>query len=93
MAQPKVRYFQTCDFCHQEYETDEKGMFSIKLPGYYIGERGSKSRTIVSGVICSECMDRLRNSLDKFISLEEVEYGGNNFSWVCPEEDKNNVDA
>lgn len=85
MAKPKVRYFQTCDFCHKEYETDEKGLFSIKLPGYYIGELGSKKRTIVSGVICSECVDRLRNSLDKFISLEEVEYGGNNFSWVCPE--------
>ena len=85
MAQPKVRYFQTCDFCHQEYETDEKGMCSIKLPGHDIGELGAKRRTIVSGVICSECMDRLRDSLYKFISLEEVEYAGNNFSWVCPE--------
>ena len=85
MAKQKTRYFQKCDFCNQEYETDEKGMFRIKLPGYYIGELGEKSRTIVSGDICSECMDRLRESLDKFISLEEVEYGGNNFSWVCPE--------
>ena len=86
MAEPKVRYFQKCDFCNQEYETDEKGMFSIKLPGYYIGELGAKSRTIVSGVICSECMDRLRDSLDKFISLEEAAYGGNNFSWVSRKE-------
>ena len=89
MAKPKARYFQACDFCHKEYETDEKGMCIIKLPGYYIGELGEKSRTIVSGVICSECMDRLRDSLDKFISLEEVAYGGNDFSWVCRKEKEN----
>ena len=89
MAKPRARYFQTCDFCHKEYETDEKGMCSIILPGYHIGELGSKSRTIVSGVICSECMDRLRDSLDKFISLREVEYGGNNFSWVGRKEKEN----
>ena len=89
MAKQKTRYFQTCDFCHQEHETDEKGMFRIKLPGYYIGELGEKSRTIVSGDICSECMDRLRESLDKFISLEDVAYAGNNFSWVGRKEKEN----
>lgn len=92
MAKPKVRYFQTCDFCHKEYETDVEGMFVIKLPGYYIGERGEKSRTIVSGTICSECMDRLRSLLDKFIKLNEVEYGGNAFSWGG-RKDENNADA
>ena len=57
MAKQKARYFQTCDFCHKEYETYEKGMFRIKLPGYYIGELGEKIRTIVSGDICSECKE------------------------------------
>lgn len=33
MAKPKVRYFQTCDFCHKEYETDEKGMFNCFVCG------------------------------------------------------------
>ena len=81
MVKPQVRYFQTCDFCHKEYETDEKGMFNIKLPGIHIGERGEKSRTIVSGAICSECMDRLMDSLKEFIDLKEGEYIGNVFSW------------
>lgn len=87
MAKPKVRYFQTCDFCHKEYETDEKGMFNIKLPGIHIGERGEKSRTIVSGAICSECMDRLMDSLKEFIDLKEGEYIGNVFSWSKRKED------
>lgn len=89
MAKPKVRYFQTCDFCHKEYETDEKGMFNIKLPGDYIGERGEKSRTIVSGAICSECMEKLKDSLGKFIDLKEVEYIGNVFSWNKREDENN----
>lgn len=87
MVKPKVRYFQTCDFCHKEYETDEKGMFNIKLPGIHIGERGEKSRTIVSGAICSECMDRLMDSLKEFIDLKEGEYIGNVFSWSKKKED------
>lgn len=89
MAKPKARYFQTCDFCHKEYETDVEGMFNIKLPGYYIGERGEKSRTIVSGAICSECMDKLRSSLDEFIKLHEVEYVGNAFLWVGRKDESN----
>lgn len=62
-------------------------MFNIKLHGYYIGERGEKSRTIVSDTICSECMDRLKDSLGEFIDLKEVEHIGNVFSWSKRKED------
>lgn len=90
MGKPTARYFQKCDFCHKEFETDAIGMPSIELPGYYIGERGEKSGTIVSGTICSECMERLRDSLREFIDLKEVDYGGNAFSWVGRKEGKDN---
>ncbi len=87
MAKPKVRYFQKCDFCHKELETDSEGMPSIELPGYYIAESGNKIRSAVSGTICSECIDRLRDSLREFIDLKEVEYIGNVFSWNERKED------
>lgn len=81
MAKPTARYFQKCDFCHKEFETNAKGMPSIELPGYYIENGGGKIHSIVSGTMCSECTERLRDSLREFIDLKEVEYIGNVFSW------------
>ena len=88
MTKPIARYFQTCDFCHKEVETNVAGLPDIKLPGYYIKERGAKNQSIVSGAICSECMDKLRDLLGQFIDLKEVEYVGNVFKWVEEAEER-----
>ena len=89
MSKITAKYFQECDFCHKEVETEQEGLYRITLPGYFIEERGGIRTSLVKGVICPICMDKLRNSLAKFIDLKEVDYGGTVISWDKKEDENN----
>ena len=80
MSEIKTKYYQKCDFCNKEYEVGEKGLPKISLPGYIFEETG-KRETIVTAVICNECMQKLRENLRKFIAIEEIAYGGTQIFW------------
>lgn len=89
MNKVTARYFQECDFCHKEVETEFEGLYRITLPGYFIEERGGTRKSLVTGAICPSCMEKLRYSLAKFIDLKEVDYGGTVISWSAKDgEDK-----
>lgn len=80
MSEIKTKYYQICDFCHKEHEVSAKGLPKISLPGYYFGD-GGKEEHIVTGAICHECMQILRENLRKFIDIKEIEYGGTHIFW------------
>lgn len=94
MSKVEVRRFQKCDFCHNEYEIDDKNttneksfstitlLNKITLPGYYVECDGTKMNQMVTGSICKECTQRLREKLREFIDLKEVAYGGEQFNWI-----------
>lgn len=94
MSKVEIRYFQKCDFCHNEYaigeedSTNGKGaskatlLNKITLPGYYVDCDGTKMNQMVTGSICKECMQRLREKLREFIDLKEMAYGGEQFNWI-----------
>lgn len=88
MSKITTKYYQKCDFCNKEYEVTGCGMQSIELPGYYIEEYGSKSPSFVTGTICPDCVQKLREKLGKFVKLNEVAYAGNDFGWI-EKENKN----
>lgn len=75
-----MKYYQECDFCHKNCETGEKGLPKIHLPGYYYSPAG-KEEAIVTGVICNECAQKLREKLKEFIDIKEIEYGGVQIFW------------
>lgn len=52
----------------------------ISLPGYNFEQTG-KREAIVTGVICNECMQKLREKLRKFIDITEIEYSGTQIFW------------
>lgn len=89
MSKVTTKYYQKCEFCHKEYEVPVRGMQSISLPGYYIEDYGSKSPSFVTGTICPDCVQKIREKLSEFVKLNEVAYGGNNFEWI----EKENKDA
>lgn len=80
MSEIKTKYYQKCDFCNKEYEVGVKGLPKISLPGYICEYTGTRE-TIVTGVICNECMQKLRENLRKFIDIKEIEYGGTQIFW------------
>lgn len=80
MSKITTKYYQKCDFCNKEHEVGAKGLPKINLPGYYFGG-GEKQEWIVTGVICNECMQKLRENLRKFIDIKEIEYGGTQIFW------------
>lgn len=80
MSEIKKKYYQVCEFCNKEYEVGEKGLPKISLPGY-IFEQTGKREAIVTGVICNECMQKLRENLRKFIDITEIEYSGTQIFW------------
>lgn len=94
MSKVEVRRFQKCDFCHNEYEIDDKNptneksfstitlLNKITLPGYYVECDGTKMNQMVTGSICKECTQRLREKLREFIDLKEMAYGGEQFNWI-----------
>lgn len=100
MSKVEVRRFQKCDFCHNEYEIDDKNpaddkkpanekyfrtitlLNKITLPGYYVECDGTTMNQMVTGSICKECMQRLREKLREFIDLKEMAYGGEQFNWI-----------
>lgn len=81
MAEIKTKYYQICDFCHKEHEVGEKGLPKINLPGYHYFDYKGKLDAIVTGVICNECMQKLRENLRKFIDIKEIEYAGVQIYW------------
>ena len=89
MSKITTKYYQECDFCHKNCETGEKGLPKINLPGYYIEDYGNKSPSFVTGIICSDCAQKMREKLSEFVKLNEVAYGGNDFEWI----EKENKDA
>lgn len=94
MSKVEIRRFQKCDFCHNEYEIDDKNLTNekgfrtttllnkITLPGYYVECDGITINQMVTGSICKECMQRLREKLREFIDLKEMAYGGEQFNWI-----------
>lgn len=88
MSEVTTKYYQKCDFCHKEYEVTSGGMQNIDLPGYYIEDYGSKSPSFVTGTICPDCMQKLREKLGEFVKLNDAAYGGNDFGWI-EKENKN----
>lgn len=89
MSKITTKYYQKCDFCNKEYEVTVCGMQSIELPGYYIEEYGSKSPSFVTGTICPDCVQKLREKLSEFVKLNDVAYVGSVFEWI----EKENKDA
>ena len=81
MSKIITKYYQECDFCHKKYEVDETGLPKINLPGYYFWCATGKREAIVTGVICDECMQKLRENLRKFIDIKEIEYVGAQIFW------------
>ena len=82
MAKQTTKYFQKCDFCHQEFEVSKNGMSSITLPGYYILEYGCREPQWVTADICDECIDKLRKRLARIVDIKEIAYGGTSIHWL-----------
>lgn len=82
MSDVKTKYYQMCEFCGKEYEVSKDGLPTITLPGYLIEYYGSRMPQMVTGVICENCMQKLREKLSEFIRLHEISYAGNNIEWI-----------
>ena len=76
MGRVITKRFQTCDFCHKEYELSSERnardiLDFIELPGYAHHEDSNEwEKVLVGGSICSECEERLRQTLEPYLSLE-----------------------
>lgn len=82
MSKIYTKSYQICDFCNKEYEIfDKKGLDSITLPGYYIASDGCRSEFMVTASICGNCMQKLRETLAKEVSIEDVDYVGTRIKW------------
>lgn len=81
MSEKFARYYQKCDFCHQELEVTVSGMMKIALPGYFIGCEGQKVKAIVEASICGDCLDRIRAALSEKVDIKEVAYCGVAIDW------------
>ena len=89
MAERFTKYFQKCDFCHQEFEVPQTGLHSICLPGYYYDSDGCKSTQWIKADICDECVSRLREHLAKAVDIKEIAYGGTSIHWLDEKDDPN----
>lgn len=81
MNEIKTKYFQTCDFCHKEVETNKNGLLQIWLPGNFVGMNGLKVRRCVEGCICNDCAERLYHKIKGFLDVKVIEYGGTAIQW------------
>lgn len=87
MSKQYTKYYQKCDFCHQEFEVSKDGMDYISLPGWCIDSDGYKLPRYVKGNICDECINKLRKKLAEFVDIKDIAYGDVSIHWLDDKEE------
>lgn len=78
-----VKYYQKCDFCNNdiELESGENRLRSISLPGFVHNKYSENSKTWIKADICKCCEEKLRNTLNSFLSIKENANGQIDIKW------------
>lgn len=81
MSHIKTTHVQECDFCHREISVTSDGLYRISLPGYNTDREGGRYPGIITGSICLDCLERLREYIAKALRVESMDYSEEHIAW------------